>query len=105
MEPAQNPESLSYGHLEKLLEENLKVARDNHKILRRMERNALIGFVAKIIIWLIVLGVPIFFLSTYLGPIMEAVQGTGTSTPSGVFGLPSAEQLQEIINTYKAQTR
>jgi len=94
---------MPYGHLEKLLEENLEVAKANHKILKRMERNALIGFFAKIVIWLIVLGVPIFFLSSYLGPLMQAFNGTATTTvPSGVFGLPSAEQLQKILKEYKA---
>lgn len=94
---------MPYGHLEQLLKENLEVAKANHKILKRMERNALIGFIAKVVIWLLVLGVPIFFLSSYLAPLVSAVEGNGTSTPETLFGLPSAEQLKQIVNTYRAQ--
>jgi hypothetical protein len=96
---------MPYGHLEELLKQNLEIAKANHKLLKRMERNALIGFVAKVIIWLIVLGVPIFFLSSYIGPFLSAVQsgGAGTSTPSRLLGLPSAEQLQKVLETYKGQ--
>ncbi len=93
---------MPYGHLEDLLKQNLDVAKENHKILKRMERNALIGFIAKVVIWLIVLGVPIFLLSTYLTPLLSTFQN-GTTTPSGVFGLPSAEQVKQIVNTYRGQ--
>jgi hypothetical protein len=91
---------MPYGHLEILLKENLEVAKANNKILRRMERNAIIALVVKAFIWLLVLGVPIFFLSSYLGPFMAALSGQGGSTPAGVFGLPSGDQLQQIIDLY-----
>ena len=94
---------MPYGHLEELLKQNLELAKDNHKILKRMERNAIIGFVAKIVIWLIVLGVPIFLLSNYLAPIMEAVSHGATTTPSGLLGLPSPEQLRQLMEMYQAR--
>jgi hypothetical protein len=71
-----------------------------------MERNALIGFFAKIVLWLLVLGVPLFILGPYLKPLYALIKegASGTSTaPSGLFGLPSAEQLQEIVNSYKTK--
>jgi len=94
---------MPYGHLEDLLRKNLEVAEANHKILKRMERNAIIGFFAKIVIWLIVLGVPIFFLSSYIAPIMAFVTGSsgGATVPSGLFGLPSADQIRHVLETYK----
>ncbi|MEK7602096.1 MAG: hypothetical protein AAB472_01245 [Patescibacteria group bacterium] len=99
----QGQSGVPYGHLEELLKKNLEVAEANHKILRRMERNALIGFVAKIVIWLLVLGVPIFFLSSYLAPLLSAVSGGAPVEPAGIFGLPSAEQLRQIFEAYRAQ--
>ena len=93
---------MSYGHLEELLNENVKLAKENNKILRRMERNALIGLVFKVVLWLVVLGVPLYFLSTYVGPLTEALRGS-TVSPTGLFGLPSAEQLQKILETYKSK--
>ena len=91
--------------LQDILEENLELTKENHKILKRMERNALIGFFAKVFLWLLVLGVPILFLGPYLKPLFSLMsQGTtGSSTPSGIFGLPSASQLEEIVNSYKTK--
>ena len=91
--------------IQELLEENLEVTRENHKILRRIERNALISFFAKAFLWLLLLGVPIFFFGPYLKPLFALMsQGaTGSTTPTGVFGLPSASQLEEIVNTYRSK--
>ena len=92
------------AHLEELLEENLELAKENNKLLKEMRRNAIIGLVVRIIIWLLVLGVPLFFLSTYLGPILDALQGqaNGQEIPIGLFGLPSEEQLNRLIEQYQA---
>lgn len=96
---------MPYGHLEELLKQSLEVAKENHKILKRMERNALIGFIVKVIVWLIVLGVPILFFSAYIGPLISAVQnGTaGNSAAGHVWGIPSPEQIRQLIEAYKGQ--
>lgn len=93
----------SATEVQSLLEETLELTKANHKILRRMERNALIGFFAKVFLWLLILGVPLFFFGPYLKSLFSLASGgtTGSPTTTGVFGLPSAEQLQEIIQTYK----
>jgi|GEM_PF-641268 len=91
--------------LKKLLEENLAVAKDNNRLLREMRRNAILGLIAKIVIWLVLLGVPLFFLSSYIGPLMEAFSGQSEgaqSIPAGLLGFPSEAQLNQIIDQYKA---
>lgn len=97
------PELDNHEEIEKLLEENLAVAKDNNRLLREMRRNAILGLIAKIVLWLIILGVPLFFLSSYLGPIMDAFSGAQNGQiPSGLFGLPSQEQVDRIIEQYQA---
>ncbi len=97
------PDGLSYGHLEDLLKQTLEVAKANHKLLKRMERNALIGFVAKIVIWLIVLGVPIIFLSSYVVPLFTALSHGAGAGPANLTGLPSLEQLQQFMEAYQGK--
>lgn len=98
------PPKADDAHLEELLEENLELAKENNKLLKEMRRNAIIGLVARVVIWLVVLGVPIFFLSTYLGPILDALSGqaNGQEIPVGFFGMPSQEQLNQLIEQYQA---
>ena len=93
------------AELKKLLEENLAVAKDNNRLLREMRRNAILGLVAKIVIWLVLLGVPLLFLSAYLGPLMDAFTGqspSGAAIPGGLFGIPSEEQINDLIEQYQA---
>ena len=96
---------VSLERLEHLLTETHELAKQNHKILRRMERNALLGFLARVVLWLLVLGVPLFFFGPYLKPLFSLVSQstTATSTPKTVFGLPSAQELQAIVRSYKSQ--
>lgn len=98
------PPTAEHEELKKLLEENLAVAKDNNRLLREMRRNAILGLVAKIVLWLVLLGVPLLFLSSYIGPLMSAFTGTnptGESLRPGVSGLPSADQLNQLLQEYK----
>ncbi|MES2931676.1 MAG: hypothetical protein V4682_03185 [Patescibacteria group bacterium] len=93
------------SELKKLLEEDIAIGKDNNRLLREMRRNAILGLVAKIVIWLVLLGVPLFLLSTYLGPIMNAVAGQsadGQAIPGGLFGIPSEDQINRLIEQYQA---
>ena len=95
------PETNDHQALTKLLQENLAVAKDNNRLLREMRRNAILGLIAKIVIWLVILGVPLFFLSTYLGPILDALSGQ-TASSTSLFGIPSEEQINQLIEQYQA---
>lgn len=100
------PPSSEHEDLKKLLEENLAVARDNNRLLREARRYAILGTVAKVVIWLLILGVPLFFLSTYLGPIMDALSGqAGQGTSTILIGFPSQEQIQQILELYQGESQ
>ncbi|HRH55955.1 MAG TPA: hypothetical protein PK609_03775 [Candidatus Paceibacterota bacterium] len=88
-----------------LLEENIAVTKENNRLLREMRRNAILGLIAKVVIWLVILGVPLFFLSTYLGPLLETVSGQegGGQLPAGLFGVPNEEQVQQILDLYRTE--
>lgn len=89
------------ARLEELLEDNLHLAKENNKILRDLRRTGWFSFWFKVILWIVILVLPFFFI----GPILRYLSPlTGGAIPSnGVFGLPSAEQLQKAVETYKAQ--
>lgn len=85
--------------LKRLLEENLAVARENNALLKEARRNAMIGLAVKVVLYLLLLGVPLFFISSYLGPLLT---GAGTSTPTGLFGVPSPDEAQQLFEEYKS---
>lgn len=57
------------------------------------------SLIVKVIFYIVILGVPIFLISTYLGPFLER---TGTSTPATLFGVPSPDEAQRLIEEYKS---
>ena len=98
------PTAPEHEELKKLLEETLAVAKDNNRLLREMRRNAMLSLVAKVILYLVLLGVPLLFLSSYIGPLMSAFGGTsptGENLKPGLFGLPSAEQVSDLMEQYR----
>jgi len=86
-----------------LLEETHALAKDNHRILRAIRRDQWFGFVGKIIIWAVVLLLPLYLYQLYLQPIVSKFSPTSSSTPTGIFGLPTITDIQKIISQYKGK--
>lgn len=103
MDEPKVSDPMPYGHLEELLKENLALAKENNRLLKRLHRNALIGLIVRVVLWLLVLGVPLYFLSSYLSPIVATLEGheASTTVPARFLGLPSAEELKQIIQNYR----
>lgn len=86
-----------------MLDETRALTKDNHRMLRAIRRDQWIGFFGKIIFWLVVLVLPIYFYQQYLKPLTSlfaAPSDTATSTSSG-FGFPTTTELQKLINSYR----
>lgn len=98
------PSSPEYTELKALLEETRALAKDNNRLLREMRRNAFLSLIAKVVIWLLVLGAIPLILGPLVGPLMGAFTGQASvqTIPSGVFGLPSQDQLNQLIDQYQA---
>ncbi len=90
------------GELKKLLEENLAVAKENNQLLKLIRRDAAISLAVKIVLYLLLLGVPLFFLSTYLGPLLAGIQNGTSTAPTSLFGIPSPDEAKKLMDEYKA---
>ncbi len=67
----------------RLLRETLAVEKENNRLLRKMNRDALIGRVLTVVFWAITLGVPVilyyFFVAPYIQSFKESYQGVQNS--------------------------
>ena len=84
--------------LKQLLEENLAVTRENNELLKKIRRDAMVSLVVKVVFYLLVLGVPIFLISTYLGPLLSQ---TGADSSTTLFGVPSPDEAKQLFEQYK----
>ena len=71
--------------LKRMVEEGLALAKDNHRMLRAMRRDAWFSFFGQLLFWLVIIVGPLYFLAPYLG------------------SLPSAAELQNLLNQAKLQ--
>ncbi|HMO78086.1 MAG TPA: hypothetical protein PKA42_03005 [Candidatus Paceibacterota bacterium] len=68
------PGTPNHEDIRKLLLENQKLLIDNNKLLRKMRRDAIIGFVFKIVWLVIALGVPFYLYFYYIQPHIGSIQ-------------------------------
>lgn len=89
--------------LRRELDEIHALVRDNHRMLRSVRRSQILSTVSTVIIWVIVLALPIYLYQQYLAPTIEKISnisGVSTTTTTSLFGLPSSEEVQKLINAY-----
>jgi hypothetical protein len=89
------------ARIEQLLQDTLEVAEENNKLLLQMQRTARWAFIGKIILWIVLLGLPLLFL----GPLLNALFPYTSAESGSVFGLPSPEQLEQLMSTYQSATQ
>ncbi len=89
--------------LKRELEEIHALAKDNHHMLRAIRRHQWYGFVGKIIIWIVVLALPLYFYQQYLEPLVSQFSAIPGATTSGVFGIPTTAELQKLLSSFQGK--
>ncbi len=98
--------------LEKLLRENLELAQENNKILRKMQRGARWGRFFKFLFWLVIIGASMgtyYYLQPFLNGLLETyesvvsgvgkIEQIGNSTPT----LPGGFDINSILKNLPKQ--
>jgi Trk-type K+ transport system membrane component len=88
--------------VKKELEQIHALAKDNHDMLRAIRRDQWLGFIGRIIVWIIVFALPLYLYQQYLQPFVSKFSTSAGITTSGPFGFPSSAELQKLINSFKA---
>ena len=68
------------GNLRDLLEQNIALTKENNRILKDMRRDAIIGGIIKMVIWVLLIGGSFYFSMQFLTPylsMLEGMQGGG----------------------------
>ncbi len=88
---------------DELAQETYKLARDNNHMLHAMRRNAFIGGIVKIITWIVLFGLPIWFFITYLNPTLNNAVSTMNQVQGQVQGAKGAgsSSLNNLIEQIK----
>jgi len=90
------------------LEQVLRLAKDNNRMLRAIRRDAFIGGVVKLLVWIALIVVPLWFYLNYLAPVVNSaletmqqvqqVQGNATAQFSELN--ETLERLKALIPQY-----
>lgn len=87
--------------LKRQLEEIHALTKDNHQMLRAIRRHQWYGVIGTILFWVIMFAVPFYVYQQYLQPLVAKFAPTASTSPAGMFGLPSSTEVQKLINSYK----
>lgn len=87
------------AQLEHQMEELLETAEDNNRLLRSIQRSMRWGFWGRLLVWIIVLALPFIVLGPFLQAVVPNISG---NEEKNLFGLPSADQVQGLLNAYKS---
>lgn len=95
--------------LKTLLEENLRLAKDNNRMLRAMRRAAFVGIIGRVIFWILILGVPAYLYVTYLAPIISSIIPQGASAGQNpllhLLGLPELGTIKHLLHSVASTTQ
>jgi hypothetical protein len=78
------------------------LVKDNHDMLRAIRRDQWLGFVGRVIVWIVVLGLPLYLYHQYMQPFVSAYTHQAGLSTSGPFGLPTFAEIEKLINSFKA---
>jgi hypothetical protein len=89
--------------MRKMLEEDLALAKDNHRMLRAIRRGQWFGWITKILFWGILLLLPLYLYQQYLEPLVSRFYpgAIPVSTTSPGFGLPAFPDLPKLLESFK----
>ena len=85
-----------HSEIKQLLEENLKVAKENHEYLRKLYRNSMISGIFQIVWYAILIGVPFAFYYYIAGPYFEALGADFEQFMSGINELPGIKSFEKF---------
>jgi hypothetical protein len=80
----------------RLLRQNLDLAKENNRILRKLRRDAVLGNILRIVWWAILIGVPVYLYLTIFQPYLQELGATYEGIRADVEG------LQTIPESFKA---
>ena len=85
--------------MHEMIEENLQLAKDNNRLLRKIRRNAVWGGILKLVWWAFILGVPVYLYFTIFQPYLEDLSQTYQGIQGNVEELQRVPQeLRELLN-------
>jgi len=86
--------------LKRLLEENLKITKNNNDILRSIRHHQWLGLLTSTVFWIVIIAAPIYAFQHYIQPFLSHSHGNATSTPA-FFVVPTSADLQKLLNSFK----
>ncbi len=89
--------------LKQTLTEIKALAKDNHDMLKAIRRDQWLGFIGRVLVWVIVLALPLYIYQQYLQPFVQKFSQTTGVTTTGPFGFPTSAELQKLLSSFQSK--
>jgi hypothetical protein len=88
----------------RLLRENNDLAQQNNKLLRTLYRHSVIGFITRVIWFIILIGLPFALYFTILEPYFEAFGSNYGTFRAGIGEIPGLKGLEQMMQYFEHGT-
>ena len=97
--------------LERMVKESLRLAKENNKRIRSIQRGMFVNGIVRLLVWAVILGLPVFIYFSLLKPYVDGAATTFETIKSGDVGgiqdlisIPGLDILQNAIENNKVET-
>lgn len=95
--------------LERLVKENLRLAKENNRRIRSIQRGMFVSGIIRFLVWAVILGLPIIIYFALLKPYVDGATNTFESIKSGdasifegLIQIPGLDQVQGAFENHQA---
>ena len=93
MEPASD-----HTELKRMLEKNSALLEENNELLKKIHRNAVLGFWLRIVWYILIIGAPFALYFYVVEPYFEALGANYEVFKAGINEIPGLKGLGELLN-------
>jgi hypothetical protein len=93
----ETPQEETHAEILRLLEENNSLLKENHRLVRKIYRNDMIGFAFKLLWFAILIGLPFAVYFYVLEPYFQAFGANYETFRLGIAEIPGLKWLEHLL--------
>ena len=95
------PPSFEHTQMKELMEQNAELLKDNNNLLKKIHRNALFSFYARLVWYVLLLGLPFALYFYVLEPYFTALGASYETFSVGIQEIPGWKQFNDAMEAFR----
>lgn len=97
------PPSYEHTQMKDLMERNAELLAENNKLLKKIHRNGLYSFYARVVWYVLLLGLPFALYFYVLEPYFTALGASYDTFSAGIQEIPGWKQFNDALEVFRGR--